>query len=67
MGAAGSISFEEYRFSESLIEMHQLCEDLKTEIAMKDARFIHEQTIHNWKDHAHLIDMLRYMRTHFFT
>jgi hypothetical protein len=59
MGASSSIAENESAIPDSVLEIHKICEELKTEIAMKDARFIHEQTIHNWKDHNHLIEMLR--------
>lgn len=37
---------------------YEECDDIKQNIAVKDAQFIHSQTLHKWKDHTHLIGLL---------
>ena len=37
---------------------YEQCDDIKQSIAVKDAQFIHGQSIHKWKDHTHLISLL---------
>ena len=39
-------------------DLFEQCEEIKRNIAVKDAQFIHGQSIHNWKDHTHLIALL---------
>lgn len=39
-------------------ESYEECDEIKQNIAVKDAQFIHSQTLHKWKDHTHLIALL---------
>lgn len=39
-------------------ESYEQCDEIKQNIAVKDAQFIHGQSIHKWKDHTHLIALL---------